>query len=82
MSSIATVLDFSWAYIRRYWVRLVASILLGFVFAVSNASFIWAVRTLASRWELNEPVEAKPTQIKVSVGGEKTVEAQAPGKAA
>jgi len=32
--------------------------------------------TLAKR------VEAKPTQIKVSVGGEKTVEAQAPGKAA
>ena len=32
--------------------------------------------TLAKR------VKAKPTQIKVSVGGEKTVEAQAPGKAA
>jgi HSP20 family protein len=31
---------------------------------------------------LAKRVEAKPTQIKVSVGGEKTVEAQAPGKAA
>ena len=64
MSSIATVLGFSWAYIRRYWVRLFASILLGFVFALSNASFIWAVRTLASRWELNEPAEARPAEKK------------------
>jgi HSP20 family protein len=31
---------------------------------------------------LAKRVEAKPTQIKVSVGGEKTVEAQAPTKAA
>ena len=31
---------------------------------------------------LAKRVEAKPTQIKVSVGGEKTVEAQAPSKAA
>ena len=31
---------------------------------------------------LAKRVEAKPTQIKVSVGGEKTVEAQVPGKAA
>jgi HSP20 family protein len=31
---------------------------------------------------LAKRVEAKPTQIKVSVGSEKTVEAQAPGKAA
>ena len=31
---------------------------------------------------LAKRVEAKPTRIKVSVGGEKTVEAQVPGKAA
>src|SRR5277367_861589 len=31
---------------------------------------------------LAKRVEAKPTQIKVNVGGEKTVEAQAPGRAA
>ena len=31
---------------------------------------------------LAKSVEAKPTQIKVNVGGEKTVEAQAPIKAA
>ena len=60
MSSIATVFGFSWAYIRRYWVRLVASILLGGVFALANASFMWAARTLAGRWELREESEAKP----------------------
>src|SRR5277367_3354149 len=31
---------------------------------------------------LAKKTEAKPTQIKVSVGGEKTLEAQAPGRAA
>ena len=60
MSSIATVLGFSWNYLRRYWVRLVASLLLGAVFALANASFIWATRTLAGRWELSESTTPKP----------------------
>ena len=51
MSSIATVLRFSWGYIRRYWVRLVASILCGLIFALTNASFIWAIKTLTGRFE-------------------------------
>src|SRR5688572_3971381 len=59
MSSIAIVLGFSWAYIRRYWVRLVASILLGLVFALANASFMWAAQALAVRWELREKSEPK-----------------------
>jgi subfamily B ATP-binding cassette protein MsbA len=59
MSSIANVLGFSWSYIRRYWSRLVASILLGVVFALANASFMWAARTLAGRWELRD--DAEPT---------------------
>lgn len=54
MSSIAIVLGFSWGYIRRYWGRLVASILLGVVFAMANASFMWAAGTLAGRWELKK----------------------------
>jgi subfamily B ATP-binding cassette protein MsbA len=60
MSSIATVLGFSWHYVRRYWARLAASILLGVVFALANASFVWAARTLAGRWEINETKGAKP----------------------
>jgi len=62
MSSIAIVLGFSWGYIRRYWGRLVASILFGVVFALANGSFMWAAHTLAGRWELKEP--AKPETVK------------------
>jgi subfamily B ATP-binding cassette protein MsbA len=54
MTSISNVLGFSWSYIRQYWVRLTAAILLGLVFALANASFVWAARTLAGRWELSE----------------------------
>lgn len=64
MSSIANVLGFSWSYARRYWVRLVASLLLGVVFALTNASFMWAASTLAGRWEMTETKEAKPEKTK------------------
>src|ERR1051325_2040083 len=51
MSSIATVLRFSWIYLRRYWGRLVTSIVFGVIFALSNASFLWATRTLVGRFD-------------------------------
>jgi len=66
MSSIAIVLGFSWGYIRRYWVRLAASILLGLMFALANASFMWAAQTLAGRWELREKSEPKQKKDAVS----------------
>jgi subfamily B ATP-binding cassette protein MsbA len=66
MSSIASVLGFSWTYIRRYWIRLVASIVLGIIFALANASFVWAARTLAGRWELRETVETRPAKERAS----------------
>src|SRR5262245_12117633 len=65
MSSIATVLGFSWGYLRRYWVRLGLSILFGIIFALSNASFIWATRTLTGRFEAKSEATAavaKPAQ--------------------
>ena len=62
MSSLANVLGFSWVYIRRYWGRLVASVLLGVVFAMTNASFMWAAHTLAGRWEMSEPSTPKPAK--------------------
>jgi ABC-type multidrug transport system fused ATPase/permease subunit len=64
MSSIAIVLGFSWGYIRRYWGRLVASILFGVVFAVANGSFMWAAHTLAGRWELKETAKAETVKEK------------------
>src|SRR5262245_40366325 len=60
MSSITTVLGFSWHYVRRYWFRLTASILFGVIFALANVSFVWAARTLAGRWEINENKPARP----------------------
>lgn len=56
------VLRFSWHYVRRYWVRLAASILLGVIFALANASFVWAARTLAGRWELRDTTAVKPAK--------------------
>ena len=62
MSSIGMVLGFSWNYVRRYWVRLAASILLGIVFALANVSFIWAARTLVGRWDPRENTAVKPAE--------------------
>jgi subfamily B ATP-binding cassette protein MsbA len=60
MNSFAAVLRFSWSYFRGYWLRLVASVLFGLIFALANASFMWAARTLASRWEIASATEIKP----------------------
>ncbi len=49
MNSFKSILDFGWPYIRRYWGRLLAGILCGILFGLSNGSFIWAVRTLTER---------------------------------
>jgi len=77
MSSIVNVLGFSWSYARRYWVRLVASLLLGVVFALTNASFMWAASTLAGRWEMTETKEAKPEKKTVLPETLVTLRAQA-----
>jgi len=40
---------FGWPYIRPYWGRLVAAILLGVLFGLTNASFVYVTKTLFSR---------------------------------
>jgi subfamily B ATP-binding cassette protein MsbA len=50
MSSILCVLRFGWGYMRRYRSRLLVSVVFALLFALSNASFIWATRTLAGRF--------------------------------
>ena len=57
MSSVALVLKFGWKYLRKYWVRLAASVGLGFLFALSNTSFIWAARTIIGRFEAKPDIE-------------------------
>ena len=47
--NIQTVVAFGWPYMRRYWLRLLAGILLGIAFGVFNASFVWGTKTLFER---------------------------------
>ncbi len=49
MGKLGHVFHFGWKYLRRYWGRLVAGILFGIVFGLSNASFVWATKTLMAR---------------------------------
>ena len=62
MSSVALVLAFGWKYLRKYWVRLTLSVVLGLLFALSNTSFIWAAQTIIGRFESKPDTEAvQPT---------------------
>lgn len=49
MKHLANVFKFGWPYFRQYWGRLLAGLLLGVFFGLSNASFVWATRTLIER---------------------------------
>lgn len=56
MNNLKSIFKFGWPYLRRYKGRLMAGILLGFLFGASNASFIWATKTLFTR--LTPPAES------------------------
>lgn len=49
MSNLLQIFRFGWPYMRRYWHRLVAGILLGILFGASNASFVLATRAIVDR---------------------------------
>ena len=63
MDNIKSVFRFAWHYLHRYWVRLLAGVLLGVVFGMSNASFVWATRTLINRFEPEIEVRAEVTVV-------------------
>jgi subfamily B ATP-binding cassette protein MsbA len=50
MSNIRAVLHFGWRYLRHYRGRLAVGILLGILFGLTNASFVWATKTLIDRF--------------------------------
>ena len=58
MRHIANIARFGWPYLRRYWSRMLAGILLGVLFGLSNASFIWATQTLFERLDPKSGMEA------------------------
>jgi subfamily B ATP-binding cassette protein MsbA len=59
MGGIVGILRFGWPYFRNYWVRLLAGVLLGVVFGLSNASFVWATKTMIDRMAPESSLAAK-----------------------
>ncbi len=57
MGNIKTVMLFAWKYMRPYWKRMVAGIVLGCICGLTASSFIWATRTLVDRLEPLKTVE-------------------------
>src|SRR5829696_1158225 len=53
-----TVLSFAWKYMRPYWTRLTAGIVLGCLCGLTASTFIWATRTLAERLQV-EPAKTE-----------------------
>lgn len=49
MSGLFNILKFGFPYFKKYWTRLVAAIILGILFGISNASFVWVTKTLFQR---------------------------------
>ena len=51
MKNLGNILRFGWPYLRRYRTRLALGILLGVLFGFSNASFVWATKTVIARMD-------------------------------
>ena len=65
MNKLGNVLRFGWPYLRRYWGRVVVGVLLGILFGISNAGFVWATRTLIGRMNPT-PTMADPAAAEVA----------------
>jgi subfamily B ATP-binding cassette protein MsbA len=61
MNEYRRVFHFGWPYLRRYWRRLALGILLGIVFAASNASFVGLTNLIAQRLD---PEAARKAAVK------------------
>jgi subfamily B ATP-binding cassette protein MsbA len=76
MHQIRTVLQFSLPYLRRYWARVLAGVLLSIVFGLSNASFVWATKTITERFSaeqtssLGSSVQANPFNRQLDAVGQ------------
>ena len=72
MSSVALVLRFGWKYLKKYWVRLTLSVVLGILFALSNASFMWAAQVIIGRFE-DKPAAEKAQSTEKTASPTKAV---------
>ncbi|MEN9572887.1 MAG: hypothetical protein RL514_742 [Verrucomicrobiota bacterium] len=57
MRHFKAVFAFGWPYMSRYQSRLWLGVLCGVLFGLSNASFIWATKTIFTRLDTNPPTE-------------------------
>ena len=71
VSNIKLVFQFGWKYLRPYWNRLLVAVLLGLVFGASNASMVWATKTLMERFDPVGPKQkvAADGKVKTSKPG-------------
>ena len=51
MKDLLAIFQFGRIYLGRYWTRFAAGVLLGVLFGLTNASFVWATKTLFERLE-------------------------------
>ena len=75
MGNFKLVFNFGAHYLGRYWPRLSAGLLLGVLFGLANASFVWAAKTLADRFEPPKVISANPA----ASAPERELEKVAPG---
>ncbi len=61
ISNILSVLNFGWPFLKPYWVRLIAGIILGVTFGLFNASFVWGSKTLFERLDPNVTTQTENT---------------------
>ncbi len=72
MANLKNIFLFGWPYLKRYRGRLFAGIVLGMLFGVSNASFVWATKTLFDR------MAPKAEQVQTTTAANKTLPAPIP----
>jgi ATP-binding cassette, subfamily B, bacterial MsbA len=68
------IFRFGWPYLKRYRGRLITGILLGFLFGVSNATFVWATRTLFDRLTPTEQHATSANAARPSAVGDRLKE--------
>lgn len=51
MAHLQNIFRFGWPYLRKYSTRFWTGVLLGVLFGISNACFIWATKTLIDRMD-------------------------------
>src|SRR5688572_29320218 len=84
MGHMKMVLRFGWPYLKRYWVRLVLGVAIGMLFGLTNASFVWATKTIMERLDTpatNTGAATVPNEAAVATQTEPQIIAAANGEA-